>query len=205
MNAVLNVAKDGWYPRGARRLAESLDSFAEPTERLFLTEWPDRSHQQVPYGFKPDVFRLARERGFDRAIWIDASCWLVRPLDEAWAQLERDGYLLGAEGWTVGQWCSDEVMNLLNRTRDELNAMTLIEGKMIGLDFTTRKGNAFLDTWYDYSEIGVFNGDWETHRHDITAGGIIAHDMGLTLTPHLIQFAADPNSNPDVYVKAAGM
>jgi len=205
MRAIVNVAVGRWYPAGQNRLGRSLDAQGETAVRFFFPYFPDRTHQEVPYGFKPDAFIEARNEGYTQAIWIDSSCWLVRSLDTAWAQIDRDGYLLGAEGWTVGQWCNDRALQILGRTREEANRLTLVEGKMIGLDFTTEVGNEFLDRWRYYSDIGVFNGDWSNHRHDITAAGFIAADMGLTLTPHLIQFDNDPNDNPAVYVRAAGL
>lgn len=206
MRAILNVAVGGNYPAGQARLAESLTMFGEVRPCwLFHDTWPNTSHSEVPYKFKVDAFLEARQQGIGQAIWLDASCWLVRPLDNAWEQIVRDGYLLGQEGWSVGQWCSDEVLALLGRTRSEANDMTLVEGKMIGLDFTSAIGNEFLDTWHKYSVMGAFNGSWSNHRHDITAAGFIASDLKLKLTPHLIEFSHKGNPHPRVYVRASGL
>lgn len=206
MRAIVNVAVGGNYEAGQKRLAESLDAFDETADRLFFTDWPRRSHLDVPYGFKPDAFSEALRASHSHVLWLDASCWLVKPLDAAWGQIEADGYLLGQEGWSLGQWCRQEVLEEAGLTREEANRITLIEGKMIGLDLGSDTGKDFLDAWMQASEDGWFNGDWSNHRHDISAGAIIAHRMGLKLTPHLIEIAhgkSDPH--PDVYVQASGM
>lgn len=204
--AVLNVAVGANYPRGQKRLSESLDEFGEIADKLFWTDWPNIPHSVTPYAFKIDAFLDARNKGYERVIWFDASCWLVKPLDQAWAQIERDGYLLGQEGWSVGQWCSDEVLEKANLTREQARGMTLIEGKMIGLNFGHPVGAFFFNQWKIRRDEGWFNGDWQTHRHDISAGAIIAAELGLTLTPHLIEIPRGQGApHPDVYVFASGM
>lgn len=214
MNAVLNVAigagghGSAWYAKGQDRLGRSLDKFEEKADKLFWKEeYPPQSptHQATPYGFKPSSFLEARHQGYEKAMWLDSSCVLVRPLDGAWKQIGTDGYLLGQEGWTVGQWCAPEVRKLLGRSKDELDTMTLVEGKMIGLDFSSDIANRFLDTWDGYARMGAFNGNHANHRHDITCAGIIASDMGLKLTPHLIEFDRRGEPHPGVYVRASGL
>lgn len=208
---ILNVAVpggghgDSWYQRGQSRLAESLDRIGEEADRMFFTTWPDTPHSEIPYGFKPQAFMLAREQGYHQALWFDSSCSVVKPLDGAWATLDKQGYLLGMEGWLVGQWCAPEVRDLLGRTQDELDDMILVEGKMIGIDFTSDVGNLFLDRWDRYAKSGAFNGSHENHRHDITCAGIIAADMDLTLTPHLIEINSGGTPHPEVYVQVAAM
>lgn len=203
---ILNVAVGKWYPRGQQRLGKSLDRFGEDADRLFLADWPTGPrHEEVPYGFKVSVFHMAERRGAELCLWIDSSCWQVRSFSPVWAQIKRDGYLLGQEGWTVGQWCNDEALALVGKTREEANEITLVEGKFLGLDLTHKTGREFLDRWQHYRDLGVFNGSWENHRHDITAAGFIAHDMGLTLTPHLIEFDSKRLLHPDVFVRASGM
>lgn len=212
--AVLNVATSGgghgssWYSRGAKRLMDSLDKFNTQADYLF---WKNKypvdcpPHQQVPYFFKPKAFREAQHDGYDMAIWIDASCWLVKPLDEAWEQIKRDGYLIGLEGWTVGDWCSDEVLKMAGYDREQARKITLMEGKIIGLDLTSPVGNRFLDRWEKAAQQGWFNGSHSDHRHDISAGGIIAYEMGLKLTEHTVHLGYRGTPHPDVFIRSAGL
>lgn len=204
--AVVNVACGSWYPHGQKRLRQSLNDIGEDSERIFLTRFPGKTHRAVPYGFKLDALREAESRGYDRLIWMDASLWVKRPLDEAWEQLERDGYLIGREGWTVGYWCSPEVQAKTGYTREQLDRMTLILGGFLGLNLSHPTGREFLARWEQARDDGWFNGPWTSHRHDMTAGGIVAHEMGLKLTDHLIAFPTrrDPGP-PEAYCYARGM
>lgn len=170
---------------------------------LWTNEYPPGSptHQQVPYAFKVHAFYEAMSRGYDRAIWLDSSTWLLKPLP--WAQLGTKGYLLGEEhGWTVGHWCSPEARALLEATDEDL-AAPLMEGKIIGLDFTNDKALAFLALWRHAAEIGAFNGSWSNHRHDITCGGVIAHRLGMDLTANTVTPA--PHDHSDAYLMHQGL
>lgn len=177
--AVLNVAVNGNYAAGQLRLGESLDKMGESADRLFWLDFPGATHQEVPYGFKVDAFLHAKAEGYDQAFWLDASCVLVSPLP--WDDLTDKGYWLHAEGWTVGQWINEEALSVMNLTRAQANEMTLIEGKIMGLDFRHPLSQDFLREWKHYRDEGAFNGDWSDHRHDITVGAVVAHRMSLEL------------------------
>lgn len=206
MRAIVNVAAGGRYPQGQERLSRSLDDIGEKAERIFFTSFPGETHVSVPYGFKIDAFREAERRGYEQILWMDSSCSVKRDLKDAWDQIERDGYLLGQEGWSVGQWCNEIVREKAGYTREQLLGMTLVEGKFIGLDLTHEKGRSFLHSWEKTRDEGWFNGSWSDHRHDITAAGIIAHELGLNLTPHLISLPRphDPGP-PEAFCFAQGM
>jgi hypothetical protein len=205
MRAIVNVGVGGWYPAGQRRLRQSLIAMGDKTERIFFHRWPGLPHFECQYGFKVDAFREAQRRGYDQVLWLDAANWVRRPLEPAFEQIERDGYLLGSEGFTVGAWCSEEVRLKTGYTRERLAQMSLPIGNVIGLDLSTTIGAEFLDRWEDARNDGWFNGSWDDHRHDITAAGIIAYEMGLTFTPSLYVTPKDPNPFPDAYCLAAGM
>ena len=199
MRVVLNVAKGSWYHLGQKRL---LDSIPDETTMLWTQQFPPGpTHEGVPYGFKVSAFYEAVEMGFQQAIWLDSSCVVCKPLP--WKQIERDGYYLGLEGWTIGQWCNDACRELLAITDEELE-LPLMEGKIIGLDLTNDLAMAWLKEWKRAADIGAFNGSWENHRHDITCGAVIAHRLGMNLTEHPVTIGTS-NPHPESYVLAAGM
>ena len=205
--AIVNVAVGSWYPEGQRRLLESLAKVGETADPLMWAgTYPPGSptHQETPYAMKPYVFVHARTLGYQSVIWLDASCYVTRPLP--WEQIETEGYYLGQEGWSVGQWCAPDVLPMLGLTREEALGITLMDGKIIGLDFTHRVANDFLDQWLACAQMGAFNGDWSEHRHDITCGAAIADRLGMRLTPHPVTIAG-PNDppHPESYVNAQGM
>lgn len=196
MRAIVNVSVGGWYPEGQKRLRRSLIDIDDESERIFFRRFPGAHHNVTPYGFKIDALRIAESRGYQQLLWLDASMWVIRPLDEVWEAIERDGYLLGREGWSVGYWCSPDVLKKAGYTKDQANEMTLMVGGFVGLDLSNPIGQEFLTRWEWCRDQGWFNGPWTSHRHDMTAGGFIAHEMGLKLTDHLYAIPQRRNPGP---------
>lgn len=205
MRAIINVSIGSWYPRGQRRLKKSLNRFGEEADYLFWTdELPpgSPSHEDTPYAFKPYAFLAARDRGYTQAVWFDSSVQLCQPLDKVWAYIAEDGYCFGDDGWFVGQWCNDAALMAMGLSREEAWKVPLMDGKIIGLDFTSDIGAAFLQGWKDYADQGVFRGSWEDHRHDITVGAVVAHRLGMKLRP---EFVTRGTCADGTLVRAAGM
>lgn len=167
---------------------------------MFWTKWPGKSHQDVPYGFKVDALRKAQGEGYEQVFWLDSSCVAERSLDQAWEQLERDGYFLPLEGWTVGDWCNDHVLEMAGYTREQAKQIPLMGGGFVGVDLSSPIGNRFLDKWERARDQGWFNGSWDDHRHDLPAGAIIAYEMGLNLTPNVWHYAKDPRHPDNFFV-----
>lgn len=223
--ALLSVACGQWYPQGQQRLFDSLEEKCCNDTRLFWRDqYPPGSpqHDASPYAFKPYAFKRARELGFQQALWLDASCWLRKPLDDIWARIDEDGYYLEPDGNYVGEWISDNALTLLGLNRDETMGMPLIEGKCIGLDFS-EVGSAFLDEWLRIADAGGFQGAWTNesgqvssdprcrgHRHDIACGSPIADSFGMRLQPEkrvwILGGDAGLDNAPDSYcLYAQGM
>lgn len=185
---VLNVATGTRYPPGQTRLLESLP---EDTETMTWTdEFPPGSptHTQVPYAFKCYAFLVAIAQGYDQALWLDSSVVLNKPLSEIWDYVDEDGYCFGIEGWTVGQWINDKALGILDLTRQEAWDISLMEGKVIGLDFHNDLAMEWFNAWLDYMEKGAFNGSWDDHRHDISVGAVVANRLGMKLRTSMISF-----------------
>lgn len=219
--AIVNVAAGGWYPDGQQRLFDSLEERSENATRLF---WRDRlppgcpTHVEVPYAFKPYAFQHARRLGFDHAVWVDASCWALKPLDDVWARIDEFGYYLEPDGHVTGEWISDRALELLGIDRDEAMRVPLIEGKLIGLDLTAYDG--FLDEWQRLADEGGFNGAWTNteanevseddrvrgHRHDIACGSPLAVSFGMSLEPFKrVGFPENGDPGDEIVFLAQGM
>lgn len=207
--AIVSVAVDFWYPHGQARLATSLDTVGElHPERLFHDDWPDGcpTHQELNYGFKVWAIRNAQQQGFDQVLWVDASCWAIRPLDQVWKGIDACGSYLEPDGHAIGEWISDHAVDGLRDlgyTRDKLWDLPLPEGKLIGVDFRHER----TAKWFAMVEnrAGLFNGPWinengqastdprvRGHRHDIAVGGVLAHRMEIPFhIPKRVAFPQD--------------
>lgn len=220
--AVVNVACGQWYPAGQERLFYSLEERGENTTRLF---WRDQlppncpTHEEAPYAFKPYAFSAAHALGFDQAIWLDASVWAVRTLDDLWARVDEDGWYLEADGHMVGEWINDRALQLLDLTRDQAMEIPLIEGKVIGLDFRNPRADGFLDWWMNLVADGGFAGAWTNdtgsesadrrcrgHRHDIACASPIVEQLGMRLQPFKrLAFPADGDPGDEIVLMAQGL
>jgi len=196
--AVVCYGVGAWHPRGVARLVKSLSDVGEAAEPATWTEHPAGcpAHQDLPYAFKPWAMNYAMDMGFDQAIWVDASCWAIRPLWPLWQKITDDGYLLFLGGWTAGEWCTDAALEPLGVTREQALTIPAIHAGAIGLDFRNRMAREFLSEWMRLSLDGVtFPGPWSNknneasadprvlgHRHDQTAASVLAARYGWTLT-----------------------
>ncbi len=127
---VINVAAGAWYPRGQDRLRASLQGVGFQGDFVSWRDtWPPGSppHFALPYGFKSYAFQQAVSQGYETILWLDCSCWAVRPLEPLFDHIEQEGHVLSREkdpraqnweGWTAGQWLKDEALANLGITRD---------------------------------------------------------------------------------------
>lgn len=220
--AILNVGTGHRYPLGQQRLFDTLQERDENATRLFWRdEYPPGSptHEQVPYAFKPHAFLAALELGFDQALWMDASCWLLKPIDLIWELIGEHGYYLEPDGHLLGEWISDACLGIVELTRDEALRMPLIEGKLIGLDLRDPVALDFLHGWVDLAARGGFQGDWTNehrqvssdprcrgHRHDISCGSPLADSLGMRVRREKLVWFPDGNAPPEhALIGAQGM
>lgn len=192
---------NGWYPKGQERLVNSLRQVNFRGDILLFNElntpgWP--SHKQVPYAFKPYAFREAKKQGYDGAIWLDCSAWAVKPIDFLFLDiLINIGYLLQDSDWKVGNWSHDRLLESFVVTRDKALQIPLHEGIIIGLNFRNPVAIQYFDHWFKRANDGFsFVGAWKNenhcvslddrvlgHRHDISVGSLIAHQLKMILQP----------------------
>lgn len=200
MNAcVINLGRGAWYPRGQARLRDSL---VHHGQGVITYLWSDESqigapyHQDVPYAFKPAAFNYAQSQGHDVVLWCDCSVWAIRNIQPVLNHIKEHGHVFFAGGWDCGQWSTDTALENLGVTRDEATAMPMFMACCMGLDLSTEKGQKFLEKWTRLSLDGkTFPGPWSNddkqaskdprclgHRHDQTAGSIIAAQLNMSLT-----------------------
>jgi hypothetical protein len=168
------------------------------------------SHQDVPFAFKTYCFREAYDRGMELVLWMDSSCVVLRTLVPIFRAMTDDGYILfGNKPHRVGQWISDEALSELAMSRAEAMRISEISAGVVGLNLRNSTARQFLKLWSEAAEGQVIfrgsrqslstqnnyedmkwnrNGRASTdprvkgHRHDQTAAGVFAHQLGMKLT-----------------------
>ena len=168
----MNVAMGKWYPRGQKRLRDSLDAVGYSGGWSPWLDLPPESpsHSDVPYGFKLYALRHAA-RNHDMLLYADASVWFVRPPDAIFDCVERDGYYLSAVPGPhyVGQWSTDRALENLGLTRDEAMTIPMVCGGFLGVDINADAGRMILEWQEEHARIGTFNGDWTNERGQVSA------------------------------------
>lgn len=211
----------GWYLRGQERLRSSLKAQGYQGAFLGLNQYPVGclSHQQNPYAFKVYALYEAVRQGHDLVIWLDASCWAIRPLESMIEEVERSGYLLFTCGWSVGQWCTDHALRILGTSREEAFKISLVIGGCVCLYLKDERSLKFLRLWKEAADRGTFVGQWTNknrlvsedprvlgHRHDQPAASIISYKLGMksTYCPKFFSYCT-PVPDPETVIVTQGM
>lgn len=212
-----------WHPRGLDRLEASLlRTKFDGRVMTWRDQWPagSQDHETVQYGFKAFALRAALDAKAECALWVDASLWAIKSIDPLFEHIEREGYLLFLNGWSIGQFCKDAALPRLKMTREEAMKIPLPVGGCFGVNFKHPLGLAFYHDFMHYARDGVtFPGPWTNengecsadkrvlgHRHDQVAMAEIIHRRKLSMVHPPKWFAywsADPN--PETLLVARGM
>ncbi len=201
--AIVSVATDSWVT-GVQRLKSEFGSVGENVitwENRFPDGCPPHRTRGicaapqakcVPYAFKAFALPWAA-RQHDQIIWADACIRPVKPLDELWARLERDGVWICRNGWMNHEWTADSaypdlfpdvyettsgatalfVARNLNRKIPHVVATTF------GVDMRHPRGRAFLERYYHLAaNTRAFCGPWKNLSAPAMAGVATDHLAG---------------------------
>lgn len=168
-----------------------------------LLKYEPYNHTEKPYGFKPNLFQIAREQGYDQVIWCDSTIRLLKNpqhlLDHAlkhgvtaWDQRRPVDIAEGREVYPLREYISDIAVERSGLTPEELAVCPQIMACVIIFDFTNPVGEKVFNTWLERSRDGVSfqNGygsirpEFKAHRHDQAALSAILFKEGVPLLPY---------------------
>ena len=194
---------DGFFIKGQKRLIETFLHQGYNGDFLFFNDVAELGcpkFHDAPYAFKSYAMKKAQEKGYRFILWVDSSVYAVKPVQEAFDLIERDGYLLLNGGWCTGQWCSDAALVTLGVTREQLFSpqgrfpnWPHLMACVMGLDLEDATARTFLDKYYLLANDGVTIQGSHTndnqqvsadprvrgHRHDQTIASVISWKMGM--------------------------
>jgi len=205
-NCIVNYSEGQWYPRGQKRLVESLfkvnyggevllfDWFL--VERLLTKKCP--SHREAPYAFKYYILDYAKEKGYDNVLWLDSSFWAISSLQSLFEEINRNGYVLQeTTDCYLGNWCSDTALREMKISREQALSMLMYDGGFIGLNMHNDVSLSFLANMLVYSQNkNLLPGAWTNekqqvskdkrvlgHRHDMSVGCVLADKLNMKAAP----------------------
>lgn len=192
---VVNFASGTWYPRGQKRLQDSLKKYDDCEFVGFQShnEIPCPSHKETPYAFKTFSLMKMKEYGADMAIFADASIYAVKSWKPIWDIVAEQGYYLEEAGHWTGTWTKDSVLDKYGLTRDEAMKIPMHSAGFTALNFHNKTAVEFLEKWHEAAQDGFsFKGNWTNknqtessdprckgHRHDMSVASILAHQLGM--------------------------
>lgn len=198
---IVCVGVGHWYPKGVKRLADSLNYHGWAGSTMFWSkDYPKGCppHSEVPYAMKVYAFREAFDAGHTSVLWLDSSCWCIRYPTVHVQAMGRDGYYLVHSGWQCDQWTNDNCLNYFGLSREEAREIPMISGGILGINITTEIGREFFARYAAAMEVGAFKGSWTAtpeegsgdryrgHRHDQSCASIIAHQLGMKIHPEQV-------------------
>lgn len=217
----------GRYLQGQERLRQTVMGYSSN-----IVDWlaynneaaiGSPSHKENPYAFKLYAIMKAREAGYDKILYLDASVYAIRPIDPVIAEIENNGYIMQEAGCLVGVWANDRCLEYFNLDRDEAMGMMMYgNAGFLGLNFEHKTAQQFFESWLQSCKDGIFKGGWRNdnnqesqdprcngHRHDMVCGSIIANqlDMKYVSGNEWLQYAPPhtPPKNEKIYFKAQGL
>jgi hypothetical protein len=167
------------YRAAQKRLMNSVKG-----KGLFISDYPPGwpTHQQSPYEFKIWAIRQAMELD-DIVLWVDSSMYLVGDLSVIENIIKQDGYFAEEAGHWCGRWTNQHTRDYFKVTDEEMKqeagGLYMFSAGLLGLNKNSEIAMQFLDQWEASAKAGCFRGDWSDHRHDMTAGSIIAQRLGM--------------------------
>lgn len=136
-------------------------------------------HTENPYAFKIYAIEKVRSFGYNQILWLDASVYPVKDIEPVFTWLTEKGIFLEEAGHYCGTWAPQYVLDYFGITKDEAMKMPMFSAGFCGFDFRNPISTEFFAEWKESMLNGMFKGNWQESRHDMTCGSIIANKRGL--------------------------
>lgn len=166
------------YALGQQRLANSLNGY----KKLMLNDYVSinsPTHAQSPYEFKTWAIEAAAK--YDPVVlWMDASMYVRGDLSKIEKIILEDGYFMEEAGHYVNDWCNDHCRKVLNYNwQGDEDKYLMFSAGLLGLNMKDDTARLWFEQWKESALRGCFRGDWSNHRHDMTAGSILAQRLNM--------------------------
>lgn len=209
---ILTGAMGSWYPAGAKRLERSLYYHGYSFDFQSFTGIEESYDQTCPYNIKPAAIEWAVQMGYDIIIWLDASFWALRDIMPFLDIVNGEGYYLGMSGYNCAQTCSDNQLKYFGISRDQAEAIHETSSGAMGFNMQNPTAKSFVEQFVQVAKDGAFKGSRHHDdqskdprflfcRQDQSCASIIAHKLGMKLTPFGEQVAYYPEGDKSILEK----
>ena len=190
-HCVINCGIGSWYPKGSERLAKSLNYHGYSGDVFTWRNFPNKNYDEsCLYNVKAAAFEEAIAMGYTHILWMDCSAWCIGNIEPIFDIINEMGYFLLRSGYNCAQTCSDKCLESFDVTRDIAESFNDASSGVMGVNTQNPEALLFIQKFIKSAKDGVFSGsknhDGQSedhrflfHRHDQSAAGIIANQMGL--------------------------
>lgn len=193
----------GSYRRAMNRLEDSLIATGFDGEFKGYTSFeeigspPHKGPGSVPYAFKAYAIKKAIEEGAELLLWADSPIYATQSIQPVFDHIEREGYLfLDNVGFNLGQWLSDDCLNLWQLDREDSFNTQIVMACLMGFNLKNPLTLRFLNWYINAASDGIsYHGDWFNNlgqvssdsrvlgsRHDQTVASIVIKGLDLKIT-----------------------
>ena len=126
--------------------------------------------------------------------------------------------LVLADGWTIGQWTSDDALRAFGIERDLAMTMHLCLAGMLGINRRRAQALRFLTRWEELGNAGCFRGPWTNesgqassdrrcrgHRHDQSAASWLCYELGIPMADLKSFVRYEDQEAPDAMIRMTGI
>lgn len=201
-NVAVVCFASGSYSQLIPRFRKAFEKHS-PTVPLFIftdeSEIQSPLHRENPYAFKVYAIETVRRAGYRFVLWCDSVLQLTRPIEDLLPEVVQAGVYLAQDGWATGTWANDRALQYFGVTRDEAMNISSIWACFMGFDFSNPVSHDFFARWKKACNDGIFHGRWinheqsesqdprcRGHRHDQSCAELIAYQMKLPLSRHVV-------------------
>lgn len=171
-----------------KRLERSIKEIYPDAETMFWTrDIPGKPFLESLYGFKVHCIQAAIDKGFQKVIWIDPACILMKPVEyyfesELPVIAVKDDSLLKDS-------ISDKALAYYGNP--DITGWHLVGGSLYVFDFDYIVASLVFDHWARAEQDGIFGSQEEAsteqinkHRYDEACFSVALYENGLEPVSH---------------------
>lgn len=148
------------------------------------------THQSVPYGFKPYLFKEAYDLGYRQILWMDSTICMVKDPAPIFEHAKKKGVAAFHNlGHNLMPWISDKAV--INTGIDLYDEPYQIMACVIAFDLNHPEGKEIFDEWFALCNDGESfqnnPGSWpgfKAHRHDQACLSALLWKREIKLLPY---------------------
>lgn len=156
---VINAAYGSWYPKGQKRMIESLRKTGYEGDILTWTNEIINSHhkKEYPYTMKAAAFVEAIKKGYTHILWVDCSVYAIKNITSIFDLIDQKGIYFWKSGWNLAQSSADSDLQWAGIDRDEAEHLHECASGIVGINIEDPKVKLLMSIFFDANNAGVCN------------------------------------------------